>query len=199
MTDVEIATFEAAYIAAALWSSTDESRDDGGDPLDRNYGPADCSEELRMAISADCKAFLAAHYDDIASDLAQAGHDFWLTRNGHGCGFWDGDWRAAHRGEQGLRRGQPVRGRRRRHLRVTMIDRKSLAPGAWIEVADPTKRIFYGGLYQVVRAGRVNVRASCDVRFSPTGPWYHQEHVIPLAHVVRVVPASEVAPREGLP
>ena len=21
-----------------------------------------------------------------------AGHDFWLTRNGHGCGFWDGDW-----------------------------------------------------------------------------------------------------------
>ncbi len=24
--------------------------------------------------------------------LGQAGHDFWLTRNGHGCGFWDGDW-----------------------------------------------------------------------------------------------------------
>jgi hypothetical protein len=21
-----------------------------------------------------------------------AGHDFWLTRNGHGCGYWDGDW-----------------------------------------------------------------------------------------------------------
>jgi hypothetical protein len=21
-----------------------------------------------------------------------AGHDFWLTRNGHGAGFWDGDW-----------------------------------------------------------------------------------------------------------
>jgi hypothetical protein len=20
------------------------------------------------------------------------GHDFLLTRNGHGCGFWDGDW-----------------------------------------------------------------------------------------------------------
>jgi hypothetical protein len=20
------------------------------------------------------------------------GHDFWLTRNGHGAGFWDGDW-----------------------------------------------------------------------------------------------------------
>lgn len=22
----------------------------------------------------------------------QAGHDFWMTRNGHGVGFWDGDW-----------------------------------------------------------------------------------------------------------
>lgn len=22
-----------------------------------------------------------------------AGHDFWLTRNGHGAGFWDGDWK----------------------------------------------------------------------------------------------------------
>lgn len=24
--------------------------------------------------------------------LTQAGHDFWLTRNRHGSGFWDGDW-----------------------------------------------------------------------------------------------------------
>jgi hypothetical protein len=25
-------------------------------------------------------------------DLEQVGHDFWLTRNGHGCGFWNGDY-----------------------------------------------------------------------------------------------------------
>lgn len=24
-----------------------------------------------------------------AGDEAQNGHDFWLTRNGHGVGFWD--------------------------------------------------------------------------------------------------------------
>ncbi len=32
------------------------------------------------------------HYADLeASGLSseQAGHDFWLTRNGHGAGFWD--------------------------------------------------------------------------------------------------------------
>jgi hypothetical protein len=24
--------------------------------------------------------------------VTHAAHDFWLTRNGHGAGFWDGDW-----------------------------------------------------------------------------------------------------------
>lgn len=24
-------------------------------------------------------------------DLGNAGHDLWLTANGHGAGFWDGD------------------------------------------------------------------------------------------------------------
>ena len=27
----------------------------------------------------------------VAPQYAAAGHDFWLTRNGHGCGFWDRD------------------------------------------------------------------------------------------------------------
>ncbi len=25
-------------------------------------------------------------------DSRMAGHDFWLTRNRHGAGFWDGDY-----------------------------------------------------------------------------------------------------------
>jgi hypothetical protein len=79
-----------------------------------------------------------------------------------------------------------------------VIDRKTLTPGAWIECFDPARRVSYGaagrGLFRVVRCGRVNVRASCRVRFSPTGPWYHQEHTIPLHHVVRVVPDVQVSP-----
>lgn len=27
-----------------------------------------------------------------ARDMGQVGHDFWLNRNGHGAGFWDGDY-----------------------------------------------------------------------------------------------------------
>jgi hypothetical protein len=31
-------------------------------------------------------------HGNIDDEWTQAGHDFWLTRNGHGAGFWDGDW-----------------------------------------------------------------------------------------------------------
>ena len=29
-------------------------------------------------------------------DVERAGYDFHFTRNGHGCGFWDGDWNEPH-------------------------------------------------------------------------------------------------------
>jgi hypothetical protein len=41
---------------------------------------------------ADCQAFWRDNWQDIEDDPSRAGHDFWLTRNGHGAGFWDGDW-----------------------------------------------------------------------------------------------------------
>lgn len=41
----------------------------------------------------DCKKFirLAGTYLFATGEYSQAGHDFWLTRNGHGTGFWDRD------------------------------------------------------------------------------------------------------------
>jgi hypothetical protein len=41
-------------------------------------------EDVRE-LSPSCREMIDANPD-------RAGHDFWLTRNGHGCGFWDGDW-----------------------------------------------------------------------------------------------------------
>lgn len=84
--------FTNAYIEAALWSSTDNSDEQGGEPLDDNYGLDDIAEETLASILDDCKAFQRDHAVDIGSELERAGHDFWLTRNGHGAGFWDGDW-----------------------------------------------------------------------------------------------------------
>lgn len=88
--------FTEAYIATALWSSTDNSDETGGEPLDTNYGPWDIHPDTLSRMIADCASFQeseARHgFSTIDENLGQAGHDFWLTRNGHGAGFWDGDW-----------------------------------------------------------------------------------------------------------
>lgn len=87
-----MAKFTAAYVEAALWSSMDESTPSGGYPLDRNYGPDDIAPETLEQMKSDCARFQAENADDIATDLGLAGYHFWLTRNGHGSGFWNGMW-----------------------------------------------------------------------------------------------------------
>jgi hypothetical protein len=77
------------YIDAMLFSSTDMDSDE---PLDQNYDASSLSAEFMMQTIADCKKFVDENYDDIESDMKSAAHDFWYTRNGHGSGFWDGDW-----------------------------------------------------------------------------------------------------------
>jgi hypothetical protein len=93
--------FFNAYVTAALWSSTG----DDGEPLDARFDVHDIAGETLDKMLADCSAFYAANADTLASCEdhaaayfkatsldAMAGHDFWLTRCGHGAGFWDGDW-----------------------------------------------------------------------------------------------------------
>ncbi len=79
--------FTQQYIKTALWSSTD----DDDMPLDEH--PEDLAEETLVKMEADCAKFQRDNAADLeGADLEKAGHDFWLTRNGHGAGFWDGDW-----------------------------------------------------------------------------------------------------------
>ncbi len=84
--------FTTSYIEAAFWSSTDESTPQGGEPMDANHGIFDFAAETLERMMADCASFQGQHWEDIHDDLERAGHDFWLTRNGHGAGFGDGDW-----------------------------------------------------------------------------------------------------------
>ena len=81
--------FTLAYVEAALWSSCDES----GTPLDKNYGILECAPATLERMQADCLVFERANAADMEVRNAEsAGHDFWLTRNRHGAGYWDGDW-----------------------------------------------------------------------------------------------------------
>lgn len=91
----------AQYVGTALWSTNDESDDSGGEPMDSNYGADDIAEDSLATMRADCKRFGEANAEQIerwagnGNAWEQAGHDLWLTRNGHGTGFWDrgvGDW-----------------------------------------------------------------------------------------------------------
>ncbi len=86
--------FTTQYLVTALWSSNDESRDDGGDPMDSNYDLDDLAPETVAAARADCDRFRerAGSMLDERDDPTAGAHDFWLTRNHHGAGFWDGDW-----------------------------------------------------------------------------------------------------------
>ena len=81
-------SFTWGYIDCALWSSLD----DAGVPLDTNCGATDLAPETLESMKADCAAFKEQYWEFICGDLSGAGHDCWLTRNHHGCGFWDGDW-----------------------------------------------------------------------------------------------------------
>jgi hypothetical protein len=82
-------SFFTSYVSTALGTSDD----DNGQPLDKNYGPTNIAPETLARMMDDCEAFQRKNRKDLASiDAGQAGHDFWLTRNGHGAGFWDGDY-----------------------------------------------------------------------------------------------------------
>ena len=88
--------FTRAYIECALWSSMDESDENtGGEPLDANYGIDDIAPECLAEMQADCQDFQQSFGELFEGREGRAGHDFWLTRNHHGAGFWDGDWRDA--------------------------------------------------------------------------------------------------------
>ena len=98
ITPQQRADFIRGYITAALWSSCDTHPETGENTqLDTcEWGTGE-----RTKRAQECEDFityasdLLLQYAERASAGTEfttwelAGHDFWLTRNGHGAGFWD--------------------------------------------------------------------------------------------------------------
>lgn len=104
-----LAVFIHGYCVAMLFANTRIEGDDDGDvdpawwqtDQDPNWGISAFDDKSRASITEDCTAFV----NSCAADLTladrreqfrdreygpeQAGHDFALTRNHHGAGFWD--------------------------------------------------------------------------------------------------------------
>lgn len=79
--------FVDAYLEAALWASMD----DEGTPLDDQYSADDFSQEAIDQAVKDSNEFIRDNLKDLEAvgDPERHGHNFWLTRNHHGSGFWD--------------------------------------------------------------------------------------------------------------
>lgn len=79
-----------AYLACALWASTTDDGETAFD--DAGYSVDDALPETMARVRAMVARFVTENARDLeALDAEQVGHDLWLTRNGHGAGFWDRD------------------------------------------------------------------------------------------------------------
>lgn len=98
-TQPKLDAFTLAYLEAAFWTTSYD--EDGNEFLEDKYEFEDIAPEALEKIIADCKKFQEDNKDLLTDEnclykgcpmIEYAGHDFWLTRCGHGVGFFDGDW-----------------------------------------------------------------------------------------------------------
>jgi hypothetical protein len=117
---VELSDVTVRYLETILWAETvslSEAEDMLSDgfmdvaedhplynvqecsPLDDHFGLGDFSVESLKRAENDCNEFFY-RLDRIGllerancfADDEHIAYDFWLTRQGHGAGFWDGDY-----------------------------------------------------------------------------------------------------------
>ncbi|MDP2262666.1 MAG: hypothetical protein Q8K24_05855 [Hydrogenophaga sp.] len=80
----------AAYMEAVYWTDTGESEQPAADCEMAQHAQFVAVSDVAdfLALCAD-NGTLEQYADRQAVDWQQFGIDFWLTRNGHGAGFWD--------------------------------------------------------------------------------------------------------------
>jgi hypothetical protein len=93
MTSIEEYTDEAIRQAAITlqWQASDATEVGNGYPIGES-GDEYTDEIIAKVpyLTEAVTAFIADNWQDVSGlDASQTGHDFILTANGHGCGFWD--------------------------------------------------------------------------------------------------------------
>jgi len=97
--------------ATLLWSENDNSTPQGGEPFDSNYGVSDIDKASLDQLHKKFQAFVDkaeaeitklkgsdwSSIDDFYTGSGTGGfyleHDYIMTVNDHGCGFWEEeDW-----------------------------------------------------------------------------------------------------------
>lgn len=102
-TKAQIDTITKHYLIALLWTMPgDDECENPGDDIELSDLPPETIEQARQDVIGFVNACGAlfdqvmecyddgyGQHPDAESAEAAFGHDFALTRNGHGCGFWD--------------------------------------------------------------------------------------------------------------
>lgn len=90
-------SFVQGYVTCGLWTSYEG---EGLATLDANFDVEDLTAEALAEVRFECATWIGENFALLvrhafrldrpdAEVASQAGHDFWLTRNRHGAGFWD--------------------------------------------------------------------------------------------------------------
>lgn len=88
----------AGYLDAIIFTESDDDKDENG--IVNGMGEFDFAPSTINEISAELHAFVftfqscllhAMENSTIGYTWQDVGYDLWLTRNGHGIGFWDRD------------------------------------------------------------------------------------------------------------
>ena len=89
MTTIELTAKESIFVTCYL--ATVDFTETGD--TDQPESGADLDDDFIRESTIDCLSFYSRICCYLSDDeVERAAHDFWLTRNGHGAGFWDGDW-----------------------------------------------------------------------------------------------------------
>jgi len=101
----EFEQFFRSYVETALWAEVPEysyfSEGMGEEYLDmpgyyeydqHDFDQDDIDAASLQTMREEAEDFLKQAYPLVRENLSRAGHDFDLTRNHHGAGFWDGEW-----------------------------------------------------------------------------------------------------------
>lgn len=93
-------TFVHGYLTAMVWANCYEYNSETREiEIAEDASEHDLTNDARNELTEDCLDFIKEEYEALhrvakshfsnENDWSQHGHDFALTRNGHGAGFWD--------------------------------------------------------------------------------------------------------------
>ena len=89
------------YLTAAVWADgcdPDTGEHADADPYTLALDIVDAFTPAAIAAARELVADLCDRHGAILADYdpSAVGHDLWLTRQHHGAGYWDGDYREDH-------------------------------------------------------------------------------------------------------